>query len=139
MHIACRGFQVLQENWFAIATTVGAIGLAIDKWVHRRELKEIMLTNQQRESDAKQENLRLLSALKHDSDRDRMAERLANLLDEIRRLHDKASENHGETQKRMGDMELKVASFMSKSETQMKEIYRVIGRRETDDAAPAHA
>lgn len=143
LHSLCKGWMFVQVNWVSLGLALFAALLAGERWVRAREAREraetsaretLAAENQhQRElMTLKHENAMLAVNVKHDSDRARRDEQYQHIIEEIRRLRDKASENHGETQRRVGEMELKVAAFISKSEAQMKEIYHLVGRRLTD-------
>lgn len=99
-----------------VAATISGI-LVVERWVKRREMKELALGFERRITD-----------IKHDNEKEKVEIELKRLYKRLEELHDKASERHGDLQGRMLKIELDIKDFMGRAEMQLAELYRAHNR-----------
>lgn len=117
----------IQQNPSLLLAAIGCV-LAIDKWIKGREIKDIKIQHEFQ----LQENKRLLIASKYDSDYQLMYQTTLRVEKEMISMRENASTRHGNIQGMIGTLELRMNTIVTKHEAEIKELFRLSGRRETD-------
>lgn len=96
----------------AIVSFVGAIALAINSWINKREAREDKIANDLEKSQTQYDHEKEILEIEQNHFKGELDGKFKFLETEMRLLRDKASERHGEVQARIGNMELQLKEFM---------------------------
>lgn len=119
--------------WLALVSTVGFFLLGIERWAHARENKETNIDHQSQIAELSLKHQDALMEATRQLQHQRLEERITELGRRIDDLHQKASDHNSRQQTRIGEMELKCVEFIAKADAQLKELFRIIGKRRSAD------
>lgn len=115
--------------WLALVSTLGLFLLSIERWARSREKKETTIDHQAQIAELSLKHQDALMEATRQLQHQRLEERITGLERRIEEMRQKSSDHNSLQQIRIGEMELKCVEFIAKADAQLKELFRILGKR----------